>query len=428
MEYFKKKLAFYSYSHMVKTMLSLKQNQIQSIFIEGNTESFYNTINDNEFPIRKYIEKKYGHCAGFFYSDDEYTGLSLKHLLKKGKLLSYTSVGKSNFVKKDFYEGIRGGTFWFYYKNIYVRLSMKNQPDDCEYMSNSSLSSPPSNIIIDESEDVEGGYNESNKTFSILFCAPITVQKFPLEDFDPFILTKTKGRIHIFIKNQYGEYDFEPIKLDNSRTVDIELNYGSGFSEINETILERLKTKTNGLYMFHGSPGTGKTTYIKYLTTQVEKDFIYVPTNMLEYFTTDPNSLSILLRKPNSVIILEDAEKAILKREDGGSSSAVSSLLNLSDGIMSDIMKTSIIVTYNCSKHDIDEALRRKGRLQIDYEFGLLSTTDAKMLANSLNYPADFVESEITNDTSLADIYNLQTKVDFLDKKTKLNRMIGFGQ
>ena len=83
-------------------MLSLKQNQIQSIFIEGNTESFYNTINDNEFPIRKYIEKKYGHCAGFFYSDDEYTGLSLKHLLKKGKLLSYTSVGKSNFVKKDF--------------------------------------------------------------------------------------------------------------------------------------------------------------------------------------------------------------------------------------------------------------------------------------------------------------------------------------
>ena len=149
---------------------------------------------------------------------------------------------------------------------------------------------------------------------------------------------------------------------------------------------------------------------------------------MLEYFTTDPNSLSILLRKPNSVIILEDAEKAILKREDGGSSSAVSSLLNLSDGIMSDIMKTSIIVTYNCSKHDIDEALRRKGRLQIDYEFGLLSITDAKMLANSLNYPADFVETEITKNTSLADIYNLQTKVDFLDKKTKSNRVIGFGQ
>ena len=38
-------------------MLSLKKNQIQNIIIEGNQESFYNTINDNEFPIKKYIEK-----------------------------------------------------------------------------------------------------------------------------------------------------------------------------------------------------------------------------------------------------------------------------------------------------------------------------------------------------------------------------------
>jgi hypothetical protein len=95
---------------------------------------------------------------------------------------------------------------------------------------------------------------------------------------------------------------------------------------------------------------------------------------------------------------------------------------------MSDIMKTSIIVTYNCSKHDIDDALRRKGRLQIDYEFGLLPVDDAKELAESLNYPNDFINKEITEPISLADIYNLQTKVDFLDKKEKTNRIIGFGQ
>ena len=127
-------------------------------------------------------------------------------------------------------------------------------------------------------------------------------------------------------------------------------------------------------------------------------------------------------------MILEDAEKAILKRDDGGSSSAVSSLLNMSDGIMSDIMKTAIIVTYNCSRHDIDEALRRKGRMQMDYEFGLLNKEDSIVLANSLNYPESFIKDEIKDPMSLADIYNLQTKVDFLNKKKKENKVIGFGQ
>jgi hypothetical protein len=307
---------------------------------------------------------------------------------------------------------------------------MKNQPDDNENIASTSLSQAP--VVLHQTPDDEDleekGYNKNiEKIFSILFVAPVFVQKFPFEDFKPFILNKKRGRVHIFIRNPYGEYDFEPINLEVNTNIDLQLNYGPEFLDINDTIIDRLNTKSNGLYMFHGSPGTGKTTYIKYLANTIDKDFIYIPTSMLEYFSTDPNSLSNLLRKPNSVLILEDAEKIILKREDGGNSSSVSSLLNLSDGIMSDIMKTSIILTYNCSKHDIDEALMRKGRLQIDYEFKNLNQENAKLLANSLNYPEDFIENEIKSDMSLADIYNLQTKVDFIDKKMKKNKVIGFG-
>ncbi|NBT59927.1 AAA family ATPase, partial [bacterium] len=203
---------------------------------------------------------------------------------------------------------------------------------------------------------------------------------------------------------------------------------GSNFLEINDTITKRLTERSNGLYMFHGLPGTGKTTYIKYLANIIDRDFIYVPTNMLEYFTTDPTSISILLRRPNSVLILEDAEKAILKRENtDASNSSVSSLLNLSDGIMSDIVRTAIILTYNCSKQDIDKALKRKGRLQMDYEFRLLTKEEATKLAKKLKYPKKIIEDEITGDISLADIYNLQTKVDFYEKKEKEKRIIGFG-
>ena len=410
-------------------MFSQSKDKIQTLRITGNEDPFYNVINDNEFPIRRYIEKKYGCSMGFFYADDEYTGDIFKFLIDNGKLLSYTSVGKLSLVVKDVYKGLRGGTFWFYYKSVYVRISLKDQPDDTESaFSNSSLSTPPNSINLFEESEQEKEYNPDNKIFTLTFAAPVTVQKFPIGDFEKFILQKTRGRVHIFIKNQYGEYDFEPIKLEVAKDMDLALNYGEQFTEINDTIMTRLKEKPSGLYMFHGSPGTGKTTYIKYLANVVDRDFIYVPTNMLEYFTTDPNSLSILLRKPNSVLVLEDAEKAILKRDDGGSSSSVSSLLNLSDGIMSDIMKTAIILTYNCPKQDIDEALRRKGRLQIDYEFNLLPKKDALKLAHTLNYPSDFIDEEITKDMSLADIYNLQTKIEFQKKKEKHDRVVGFGK
>jgi len=407
-------------------MFALPKKQIESIVVENNKDPFFSLTNDNEFPIRRYIEKKHGYAPSFFYSDEDFRGDVFVYMLKHGKLLSYTSVGKIIPMLEDTYKGLRGGTFWFVYKNIYVRVSMNNAPDDSE---NLFLSSSFANIPMTvKSKDSKEKEITDNKTFSLTFAAPSNIQKFPIEDFKDFIVENTKGKVHIFIKNQYGEYDFEPIKLETHDDMDIELNYGKKFKEIHDTVTQRLTEKSSGLYMFHGEPGTGKTTYIKYLAGKINRDFIYIPTNMLEYFTTDPNSLSVLLKKPNSVLVLEDAEKAILKREGGGSSCSVSSLLNLSDGIMSDIMKTAIVLTYNCPKQDIDEALRRKGRLQVDYEFDLLSKKDAIALAESLKYPTKIIEEEIKGDMSLADIYNLKIKVDFYEKKVDHDCVIGFGR
>jgi SpoVK/Ycf46/Vps4 family AAA+-type ATPase len=414
-------------------MFSLSKSKVPTPFEseEIKNVSFYNFVNDNEFPIRRYIQHTYNCCPSFLYFDDEFSGEIFDFIKEKGKLLSFTSVGRLNFLKQDAYKGLRGGSFWFSYKNVYIRLSLKDQPEDQElaYIS-SSISHPPQNMsFLTETEEEKKYDNNDKKIFSIAIAAPVTVQKYPIEDFEKFIIKPTKGKVHIFIKNQYNEYDFEPITVDTNPDLDLSLNYGEAFNEINDTMITRLKEKPSGLYMFHGAPGTGKTTYIKYLTNKIDRDFIYVPTNMLEYFTTDPNSLSILLRKPNSILVLEDAEKAIMKREDTGGNSPVSSLLNLSDGIMSDIMKTAIILTYNCPKQDIDEALRRKGRLQMDYEFGLLKVNDAIKLAQSLNFPQEFIDEEIKEDMSLADIYNLKTKVDFQEKKEeKSDRIMGFGR
>jgi len=336
--------------------------------------------------------------------------------------MNFTSTGKIELLEKDSIKGVRGGTFWFLYKKVFVRLSIKNQTDEKEHLSISAGFSPP----LEWSEVEKDKQYSPSQIFNLGFIFPSNVQDIPFKDFVEFIHKPAKGRVHLFIKTQYGEYDFEPISVDIPDNVDLALNYGKDFVEIDKTIKERLSEKSSGLYMFHGPPGTGKTTYIKYLAGQIDRDFIYIPTSMLEFFTSDPNSLSVLLQKPNSILILEDAEKAIIKREDNGMASSVSSLLNLSDGIMSDILKTAVVLTYNCSRQEVDEALKRKGRLRVDYEFDLLKIEDAKNLAKSLNYSDKLIESEIKEKMSIADIYNLKDKVNFYEEKEEDVPRIGF--
>jgi len=88
-----------------------------------------------------------------------------------------------------------------------------------------------------------------------------------------------------------------------------------------------------------------------------------------------------------SVLILEDAEKALMKREsdDGFSNSTlVSSILNLTDGLYADLGQLAIIATYNCDRNLIDPALLRKGRLKAEYRFDKLDTDRAKLLVKKL--------------------------------------------
>jgi hypothetical protein len=409
-------------------MYSLKTNKI--IALDKEPE-YYRAIAENDFPIRTYITKKYGYSPSVYYCDDTFSEEIIPFLFENGKLMNFALTGHVKDTVTDKIGSMKSGFYWFKYKDVYLKISLKNDGSDDDVIFG------PRDVLPQGLSDMLNSSSDKNKekstkkTYNICFFAPTSVQDYALIDFEKFIIIDdNKTKVHLFIKNQYGEYTFEPIAVNLPKTLDLELNYGKKFLDIDKLVKERLFEKPNGLYMFHGPPGTGKTTYIKYLASCVDRDFIYIPTTMIEYFTSDPNCLHTLIQKPNSIIILEDAEKAILKRVgDGMDSSAVSSLLNLSDGILSDILKTSVIVTYNCPKQDIDDALKRKGRLQAEYEFDLLSVEDARKLAKHLKYPKKFIEDKINDVMSLSDVYNLQKEVNLTQKNEKSKqRVIGFNQ
>ena len=94
----------------------------------------------------------------------------------------------------------------------------------------------------------------------------------------------------------------------------------------------------------------------------------------------DPSFGNFLLSLQNSIIILEDCEAVIRSRKSNSSASAVSLLLNMGDGLMSDDLGIKFICTFNEEVTNIDEALMRKGRLACMYEFKKLTSDKVSVL------------------------------------------------
>jgi hypothetical protein len=204
----------------------------------------------------------------------------------------------------------------------------------------------------------------------------------------------------------------------NPIEVDINRNYNNDFSPINDIVDEFLNSRGSGLIILHGLPGTGKTSYIRHLINKYDKQFVYV-TQEIASNLSSPNFVTFCLEQlKGSILILEDCESLLKSRECGNRNTGISDLLDMTDGLLSDIFNIKFICTFNEDIKNIDKALLRKGRLHCKYEFQKLVEHKAIALADYLNLDS----KKIVGDTSLADIYNLE-KMGF---DTVVRKRIGF--
>lgn len=200
--------------------------------------------------------------------------------------------------------------------------------------------------------------------------------------------------------------------------INLSENYNDDFLSVHEDVVKFLDQRESGLIILNGAPGVGKTYYIRHLLSQHPKEYIMV-TNTIASHLAQPEFVAFMLEHKDSIFILEDCEQILMDRSENTFGGAIANILNMSDGLMSDIFNVKFLCTFNADISKIDPAILRKGRCYARYEFSKLTKDKVAAFAKSHN-----IDLPEIKEMTLGELYNSGVSDDYQTNKT--HKKIGF--
>lgn len=192
---------------------------------------------------------------------------------------------------------------------------------------------------------------------------------------------------YLYTANQWGEW---VLRADlGLRSIDTVIlppaQKARILSDLEEFLESEHRYKALGLpyhrgYLFHGPPGTGKTSLAKALADHFKMDIYYIP---LSDVKDDTNLLSLVTSVgADSILLLEDIDvlHGAKERDDTEKGISMSGLLNALDGIATPNGLITIMTTNHIEV--LDDAVVRPGRVDLLEEIGYLQDDQMPDLTN----------------------------------------------
>lgn len=145
------------------------------------------------------------------------------------------------------------------------------------------------------------------------------------------------------------------------------------------------------LLLWHGAPGTGKTSAIRTLARAWAHDcFTEVIVDPEEFFTSPGYMAKVISsRIPQQwkLVVAEDCDRFLTTDATGAAKGPLGQLLSLTDGLVGQGTNTLVLITTNLNVRQVHPALVRPGRCLSSIEFTTLTAQEAVRLTGNPQAP-----------------------------------------
>jgi energy-coupling factor transporter ATP-binding protein EcfA2 len=231
------------------------------------------------------------------------------------------------------------------------------------------------NSIIDEVTILYKNLEDSGKINEIIDLINDTIIEKAKEE---------QSKLNVVCLNQ-GELGIESILINNDFD-NIEYYYSKKTFQKSKEVIKNIKKGKKGLYVLYGQRGCGKTTMINYISSKINRDIIFIPSNMIDHTINNPDFRNFLKNYPECIILIDDSE-LIFNKVYNRSNVSTNNLIQLIDGFLSKIVNVDIIAIFNVSEEsEIDSNLLDCCSLVNITEFQYLNNSESTELSELLGH------------------------------------------
>ena len=215
---------------------------------------------------------------------------------------------------------------------------------------------------------------------------------------------------------RHREFREEPFDLiRNNYTPDVQDEFAN--------LLVRMNDSRSGLIVLNGPPGTGKTHLIRALLTELKGKrggLVCVPP--ITFLTDISKLLDAVSAKTSSLVVFEDLGDVLTSAASSEHVEVFSNLVNVTDGLLSLLNDSLLLLSFNTDIGKINPAILRPGRCIGQIEIGELPVAQARDILLDDNLELNLSKQSYT----LADIYEMKRVRHTLDANKSQNH-VGFG-